>query len=94
MGFNRSHLNFVDGLPFLQSLGPHRDARLVVGQTPALLAQTLGLKAGECPVVRDGHSLSRHGLLPGEGGRGQRQREEEGVGGLRRDSLAGPERTR
>lgn len=56
-----SHLNFVDGLPFLQTLGEHRDAPLVVVDTPAFLAQTLRLEAGKRPVIRYGHSLSRHG---------------------------------
>lgn len=62
-----SHLHFVDSLPFLQTLGPHGDARLAVGETPALLAQTLRLEAGERSVVRDGHRLPRHhGWFPGE----------------------------
>lgn len=68
----------MDGLPLFQTLGPHRDAPLAVAHTPALLAQTLRLEAGERPVVRDGHSLSRHGLLPGEGEKevgGERERE-------------------
>lgn len=64
-----SHLNLVDGLPHLQSLAPHRDTPLVVSNIPAFLTQTLRLEAGERPVVRDGHSASRHGLLPGKGGR-------------------------
>lgn len=64
----------MDGLPSLQSLGPHRDVPLAVGHTPALLAQTLRLEAGERPVVRDGHSLSRHGLLPGMGREGGGER--------------------
>lgn len=57
----KSHLNFVDGLPRLQILAPHRDTPLVVVHTPALLAQTLHLEAGECSVIRDAHSMSRHG---------------------------------
>ncbi len=60
-GFKQSHLNFVDGLPLLQILAPHSDPSLVVPLAPALLAQTLRLEAGECLVVRDGHSVSRHG---------------------------------
>lgn len=65
----QSHLNFVDGLPLLQTLAPHRDVSLAVGQTPAFLAQTLRLEAGERLVVRDGHTLSRHGSLAGGGER-------------------------
>lgn len=72
----RSHLNFVNRLALLQTLAPHRDVPLVVGQTPAFLAQTLRLEAGERPVVRDAHTLPRHGSLPGGGG--------SGAGGLRR----------
>lgn len=62
-----NHLDFVDGLPLLQSLSPHRDAPLVVVHAPAFLAQTLRLEAGERPVVRDGHSPSRHGSLQRRG---------------------------
>lgn len=65
----------MDGLPLLKTLAPHRDAPLVVVHNPALLAQALRLEAGKRPVVRDGHSLSRHGLLPG------REKGEVGVGG-------------
>lgn len=74
-----SHLDFVDGLPLLETLGPHRDAPLVVVHAPAFLAQTLRLKGGKRPVVRDGHSVSRHGSLPGE--------REEGGGGEERGAL-------
>lgn len=55
------YLHFVDGLPFFQTLGPHRCDPLVVGQSPAVLAETLRLEAGERLVVRDGHGLRRHG---------------------------------
>lgn len=58
-----SHLNFVDGLPLLQRLGPHSDDPFVVGHIPALFAQTFGLEAGKRLVVRDCHSVSRHGFL-------------------------------
>lgn len=54
----------MDGLPLLQTLAPHGDVSLVVGHSPAFLAQTLRLEAGERPVVRDGHAASRHGSLP------------------------------
>lgn len=65
-GLERSHLHLMDGPPLLQTLTPHRDVPLVVGQTPAFLAQTLRLEAGESPVVRDGHTLPRHGSsVPG-----------------------------
>lgn len=56
-----SYLDSVDRLALLHVLDPHLDAPLVVGQQPALLAQTLRLEAGERPVVRDGHRPSRHG---------------------------------
>lgn len=54
----------MDGFALLQHLGPHRDAPLDVGHGPALFAQALRLEACERPVVRDGHCLARHGLLP------------------------------
>lgn len=82
----------MDGLPCLQRLAPHRDTQLVVGHIPALLAKTLGLEAGESPVVRDGHSLSRHGLIQEKEGGGERERV-EGEGGFER-LLVGPEETR
>lgn len=61
----KPHLNFVDGLLRLQILAPHRDTPLVVVHTPALLAQTLHLEAGERSVIRDAHSMSGHGSLLG-----------------------------
>lgn len=98
-GVEQSHLNFVDGLPLLQTLGPHRDAPLAVAHTPALLAQALRLEAGERPVVRDGHSLCRHGWWWWWWG-GERWRERgvmggdgEGGGGSQR-LLPGPVETR
>lgn len=48
-------------------MGPHRGGALVIGQAPALLAQTLGFEAGKRPVVRDVYRLRGHGSLPGEG---------------------------
>lgn len=53
----------MDGLPLLQRLGPHSDDPFVVGHIPALFAQTFGLEAGKRLVVRDCHSVSRHGFL-------------------------------
>lgn len=76
----------MDGLPLLQILAPHLDTPLVVAHNPALLAQTLRLEAGKCAVVRDGHSLSRHGLLPRRRER-HTERENGGVFG----TLVGPE---
>lgn len=93
---NITHLDFVDGLPLLQILAPHRDPQLAVPQTPALLAQTLRLEAGKCPVVRDGHSLSRHGSLPRRREREKKKREGEGGerGGLLIETPVGPWRRR
>lgn len=71
---SKPYLHFVDGLALLQILAPHRDSPLVVGHTPALLTQTLRLEAGKRPVIRDGHSLPRHGSLrTGGGGSGGSQ---------------------
>lgn len=67
VGHVHTHLNFVHRLSFLQTMGPHRGGALVIGQAPALLAQTLGFEAGKRPVVRDVYRLRGHGSLPGEG---------------------------
>lgn len=54
------HLNFVDGI--VDFLTPHRDAPLIVSVDPAVLTETLRLKAGKRLVVRNSHRLlSRHG---------------------------------
>lgn len=65
-GLPCSHLNLVEGLLLVSSysLGPHGHVRLIVAQTPALLAPALLLEAAECPVIRDQHRLHRHNLLP------------------------------
>lgn len=54
------HLNFVDRI--VDFLTAHRDAPLLVGVDPAVLAETLRLEAAKRLVIRDGHGLlSRHG---------------------------------